>query len=123
LKVKQNRRNSRGIVPVVPEVEMSVAKKRWNVCIKKVLLQNSVQKVTTLLTKLLANKRLPGNDPIMLYSGTKIFWKVNTSLDIQIALHDDVKTNDIQPVMAGIISTAGNKKRKKESHDYYQWES
>ena len=112
LKVKQNRRNSRGIVPVVPEVELSVAKKRWNVCIKKVLLQNSVQNVTNLLTRLLANKRLPGNDPIMLYSGTKIFWKVNTSLDIQIALHDDVKTNDIQPVMAGIISTAGNKKRK-----------
>lgn len=86
--VKDKRRNSKGIVPVQNAVELSVAKKRWDVSIKKVLLQNSVQKVTTLLTKQLANKRIPGNDPVMLYNGTKIFWKVNTSLDIQIALHD-----------------------------------
>ncbi len=110
LDIKQNRRNSKRIIPVQPEIELSVAKKRWNVCIKKVLLQNSVHKVTNLLTKLLANKRLPGNDPILLYNGTKIFWKANISLDIQIALHDDIKSNNSEPVIPGSISS--NKKRK-----------
>jgi hypothetical protein len=86
--VKDKRRNSKRIVPVQNAVELSVAKKRWDMSIKKVLLQNAVQKVTTLLTKRLANKRIPGNDPVMMYNGTKIFWKVNISLDIQIALHD-----------------------------------